>query len=600
MRSLSGATTVSPFDEREMAIVSAFAVQAAMAVNGVQLVQQLEARETRARPARSTSWRRCARSARPSARASTSTTSSTRSPSTRSSCPSTDGGSIMEYVERDRCFLVRSVYRTDPERGRASCARSGSTSTRRSSGGRPSSVARSPCRTSTRSSSDPHLQILHDAGWRSLVAVPMLREGQIVGSLIVRRKRTGDFSEETVDLLETFASQSALGAAQRAAVPRAEGAEPRARAGEPAQVGVPGEHVARAAHPAQRGARLLRGAARAHVRRHQRAPGGVPARHPRIRASTCWSCSTRSSTCRRSRPDGWSSSTPPSTCARCSRTRRRCSASAPPRTASTSGSRSSADVGPVYSDELRLKQVLLNLVTNAVKFTGDGGSVVVRAERVGPGDRHHRHRHRDRCPGDDRERIFESFQQGGAAARARRAPAWVSPCRGASSSSSAAGCGWRARSASAAPSASRCQLGAPPTTDAPTSGRPRAPARSWSSRTTGPSLDLLHGVPVRCLVEGHRGARRPDRARCGAPGPARRRAARHPAARYRRLGGAAGPEAGAGDPRHPGDRGVDRGRACSRRRARGRAATSSSRSAGTQLLEALAAVGAPVPDADSR
>ena len=33
---------------------------------------------------------------------------------------------------------------------------------------------------------------------------------QIVGSLIVRRKRTGDFSEETVDLLETFASQSAL------------------------------------------------------------------------------------------------------------------------------------------------------------------------------------------------------------------------------------------------------------------------------------------------------------------------------------------------------------------------------------------------------
>ena len=38
----------------------------------------------------------------------------------------------------------------------------------------------------------------------------MLREDQIVGSLIVRRKRTGDFSEETVDLLETFASQSAL------------------------------------------------------------------------------------------------------------------------------------------------------------------------------------------------------------------------------------------------------------------------------------------------------------------------------------------------------------------------------------------------------
>ena len=38
----------------------------------------------------------------------------------------------------------------------------------------------------------------------------MLRDEQIVGSLVVRRKTTGDFSEETLDLLETFASQSAL------------------------------------------------------------------------------------------------------------------------------------------------------------------------------------------------------------------------------------------------------------------------------------------------------------------------------------------------------------------------------------------------------
>ena len=31
------------------------------------------------------------------------------------------------------------------------------------------------------------------------------------------------------------------------------------------------------------------------------------------------------------------------------------------------------DVGVVEADELRLKQVVINLLTNVVKFTGDGG-----------------------------------------------------------------------------------------------------------------------------------------------------------------------------------------------------------------------------------
>jgi CheY-like chemotaxis protein/anti-sigma regulatory factor (Ser/Thr protein kinase) len=71
------------------------------------------------------------------------------------------------------------------------------------------------------------------------------------------------------------------------------------------------------------------------------------------------------------------------------------------------------DVALVESDELRLKQVVVNLVTNAVKFTPAGGAVEVRARReagelvvsvsdtgigIAPGDR---------------EKIFESFQQGG-------------------------------------------------------------------------------------------------------------------------------------------------------------------------------------------
>jgi CheY-like chemotaxis protein/anti-sigma regulatory factor (Ser/Thr protein kinase) len=75
------------------------------------------------------------------------------------------------------------------------------------------------------------------------------------------------------------------------------------------------------------------------------------------------------------------------------------------------------DVGPgvdmVEADELRFKQVVLNLVSNAVKFTPDGGDVAVSAQRQG---RHLVVAVADTGPGipeGDRERIFESFQQGG-------------------------------------------------------------------------------------------------------------------------------------------------------------------------------------------
>jgi signal transduction histidine kinase len=54
------------------------------------------------------------------------------------------------------------------------------------------------------------LDIIVQAGFRALLAVPLLRSDQIIGALIVRRKEPGEFPEHTVKLLQTFADQSVL------------------------------------------------------------------------------------------------------------------------------------------------------------------------------------------------------------------------------------------------------------------------------------------------------------------------------------------------------------------------------------------------------
>jgi signal transduction histidine kinase len=51
---------------------------------------------------------------------------------------------------------------------------------------------------------------LLQANIRALLAVPLLREERIVGSLMVRRMRSGTFGRSVIDLMQSFASQSAL------------------------------------------------------------------------------------------------------------------------------------------------------------------------------------------------------------------------------------------------------------------------------------------------------------------------------------------------------------------------------------------------------
>jgi len=56
----------------------------------------------------------------------------------------------------------------------------------------------------------PTREIMKREGLRALLAVPLFREDRLIGGLVVRRRAPGEFQKKTVDLLQTFATQSAL------------------------------------------------------------------------------------------------------------------------------------------------------------------------------------------------------------------------------------------------------------------------------------------------------------------------------------------------------------------------------------------------------
>ena len=60
--------------------------------------------------------------------------------------------------------------------------------------------------------SDPSsvLDVIVRAGFRGHLTVPLLGADRIVGALVVRRKKPGEFPQSTIDLLQTFATQSVL------------------------------------------------------------------------------------------------------------------------------------------------------------------------------------------------------------------------------------------------------------------------------------------------------------------------------------------------------------------------------------------------------
>ena len=401
---------VSPLDDREMAIVTAFAAQAAMAVNSVQLVQQLESRG--AELAKKVDELEALREVGEAVSSSLDVGDVLTTIVTRAvELSGTDGGSMMEYDAQERCFLVRSVYRTERDVvARLHAIRIDLDETLVGRAARQRRPIAVPDLRETEL--DPHLRILFDAGWRSIVAVPMLRDEQIVGALIVRRKRPGDFTEETVDLLETFASQSAIALlnAQLFRELKEQSLELELASRHKS------EFLASMSHELRTPLNAVLGFSEVLL---ERMFGDINERQEEylrdIHGSGKHLLELLNEILDLSKVEAGRMELAYSSFDlqlllddAVSMLRERAAAHGIELRVEIG-----EDVDQVYSDELRLKQIVLNLMTNAVKFTGDGGSVTVTARRTGAELEITVADTGIGIPEADRERIFESFQQGG-------------------------------------------------------------------------------------------------------------------------------------------------------------------------------------------
>ena len=121
----------------------------------------------------------------------------------------TDGGAIYVFDEERREFQLRATHGTDEamitairEQGIRTDERIIARATAQRAPVQIPDLAKEP--------SSPIVDIVIRAGYRAVLVVPLLRPGEIVGTLVVRRKTPGEFPKNTIDLLETFADQSVL------------------------------------------------------------------------------------------------------------------------------------------------------------------------------------------------------------------------------------------------------------------------------------------------------------------------------------------------------------------------------------------------------
>jgi signal transduction histidine kinase/putative methionine-R-sulfoxide reductase with GAF domain len=204
-------TEVRPFSEKQISLLKTFADQAVIAIENVRLFQELEART-----------RELARLVRELkalgevGQAVSSTldleTVLTRIASHAVQLSGADGGAIYEYEENTQEFHLRGSHQIEKELVEA--LHSNPIQLASGAVGQ-AAVTRAPVELSDmlderQYGSTRFRPLLRQLGYRSLLAVPLLREDRIMGGLSIYRRRTGSFSPEVINLLHTFATQSVL------------------------------------------------------------------------------------------------------------------------------------------------------------------------------------------------------------------------------------------------------------------------------------------------------------------------------------------------------------------------------------------------------
>jgi len=203
-------TDARPFTARQIDLVTTFADQAVIAIENVRLLQELQQRT-----------RELVRSVgelKALGEVSQAVSSTldleivlTRIVSHAVQLSGTDGGAIYEYDEQSEEFLLRATDHMEEEliaALRANPPRLGDGVVGRAA------ISREPIEipniSEERAYAPRMRELLERFGFRASLAVPLLREDRIIGALVVRRKSTGEFPPEVIELLKTFATQSTL------------------------------------------------------------------------------------------------------------------------------------------------------------------------------------------------------------------------------------------------------------------------------------------------------------------------------------------------------------------------------------------------------